>query len=118
MRREFVPFDENVIQKEMAALPGKDAAKLSALMLHYQDCGFGNPSPVQIDDYGNGIFRLRHIKPAYQGRLIYFTTDRSAGYERLVILAVYKKESQKAPQHILETASRRKKQYEDQRRKS
>jgi phage-related protein len=49
--------------------------------------------------------------------LIFFAEDRSAGFERLVILAVYKKQGQKAPQHILDTAKRRKKQWEDKRGK-
>ena len=115
MRRDFVPFDEEIIQKEFDALPATDAAKLGMLMDHYETVGLGNPAPVQIDDYGDGLFRLRHIKSAYQGRLIYFTVDRSAGYERLVILTVYKKQSQKTPANLIETAKRRKQQWEDKR---
>ncbi len=65
MRREFIPFDPAVIEREMAALPRQDAAKLAALIEYYEGCGFGNPGPVQIDAYGDGLFRLRHIKPAY-----------------------------------------------------
>jgi phage-related protein len=118
MMREFIPFDEDIIRKELDELPPKDAAKLASLMEHYEQCGLGNPTPVQIDDYGDGLFRLRHIKPAYQGRLLFFAQDRSAGFEQLVMLAVYKKQGQKAPQHILETAKRRKKQWEEKRRKA
>jgi len=112
MRRGFVPFDQGSIEKELNELPPRDAAKLAALMDHYEQCGFGNPSPAQIDDYGSGIFRLRHIKPSYQGRLLFFASRRSAGFEELVVLAVYKKQGQKAPKHILETARRRKKTWE------
>jgi phage-related protein len=117
MVREFVPFHEDTIRKELDELPPKDAAKLASLMEHYEHCGWENPSPAQVDDYGDGLYRLRHIKPAYRGRLIFFAEDRSAGFERLVILAVYKKQGQKAPQHILDTAKRRKKQWEDKRGK-
>jgi phage-related protein len=117
MMREFVPFHEDTIRKELDELPSKDAAKLASIMGHYEQCGLGNPSPAQIDDYGDGVYRLRHIKPAYQGRLLFFAQDCSAGFERLVMLVVYKKQGQKAPQHILETAKRRKKQWEDKRRK-
>ena len=67
--------------------------------------------------YEDGLYRLRHIKPAYQGRLIFFAVDRAAGFERLVILTVYKKQSQKAPASVLETAKRRKKQWEEERDK-
>ena len=115
MRREFIPFDEEIVQKELDALPASDAAKLGMLMDHYETVGLGNPSPVQIDDYGDGLYRLRHIKPAYQGRLIYFSVDREAGFERLVILTVYKKQSQKVPTSVIETAKRRKQQWEDRR---
>lgn len=118
MRREFVPFHEGTIQKELDELPPRDAAKLAALMNHYEQCGFANPSPAQVDDYGDGIYRLRHIKPAYQGRLLFFASDRSSGFEQLVMLAVYKKQGQKAPQHIVETAKKRKKQWEETRRKA
>jgi hypothetical protein len=75
MIREFVPFHEETIRKELDELPPKDAAKLASLMGHYEQCGLGNPSPVQIDDDGDGLYRLRHIKPAYQGRLLFFATS-------------------------------------------
>lgn len=116
MRREFVPFDEEVIRKEFDDLPAKDADKLAALIVHYQAIGLGNPSPAQIDDYGDGLYRLRHIKPAYAGRLIYFAVDRQAGFERLVILMVFKKQSQKVPANVIETAKRRKQQWEGRKR--
>ncbi|MGA2572023.1 MAG: type II toxin-antitoxin system RelE/ParE family toxin [Terracidiphilus sp.] len=118
MGREFVPFNEDTIRKELDGLPPKDAAKLAALMDHYEHCGLGNPSPAQVDDYGDGIYRLRHVKPAYQGRLLFFTSDRSSGFEELVMLAVYKKQGQKAPRHILEAAKKRKKQWEETRGKA
>src|ERR1035441_3243590 len=118
MIREFIPFHEDTIRKELDELPSKDAAKLASLMDHYEQCGLGNPSPAQVDDYGDGLYRLRHIKPAYQGRLLFFATDCSAEFGRLVILVVCKKQGQNALQHILETAKRRKKQWEDKRRKT
>jgi len=91
---------------------------LAALMNHYEQRGCGNPSPAQVDDYGDGIYRLRHIKPAYQGRLLFFASDRSSDFEELVMLAVYKKQSQKAPLHVLEKARKRKKQWEKTRGKA
>ena len=115
MRREIIPFDEETILRELKMLPDSDRAKLEALIEHYEMMGFGNPSPAPIDDYGDGLYRLRHIKPAYQGRLIFFAVDSVAGFERLVILMVYKKQSQKVPANVLETAKRRKKQWEETR---
>jgi phage-related protein len=116
VRREFVAFDAEIVGREFASLPAKDRAKLAALVEHYQSCGLGDPSPVQIDGYGDGIYRLRHVKSAYAGRLLFFTVDRSAGYEKLVILLVYKKEGQRIPANIKETALRRKREWEEGKR--
>lgn len=111
MRREWVYFDFETIQGEFADLPDKDRAKLLSLLEHYRTVGLGNPSPAMIDDYGGGLYRLRHIKPAYQGRLIFFAVERLAGLERLVILTVYKKQSQDVPQNILERSRSRMTEY-------
>ena len=111
MRREFVYFDFDIIRSEFAALTDKDRAKLLALLEHYRNAGLGNPSPAQIDDYGEGLYRLRHIKPAYQGRLLFFAIERVAGFERLVVLTVFKKQSQDVPQNILDRARSRMSEY-------
>ena len=71
-----MPFDEAVIQKEFDALPTNDAGKLIDLMRRYEAVGLGNPAPARVDDYGDGLYRLRHIKPAYQGRMIFFGVER------------------------------------------
>jgi phage-related protein len=112
VRREFVPFDEGIIVKELRALPNRDRAKLEALIEHYETVGLGNPAPAQVDDYGEGLYRSRHSKAAYQGRLIFFAAQRAKEFERLVILMVYKKESQRVPISAIETARRRKQQWE------
>ena len=117
VKREFIPFDEEIIRRELYALPDGDRAKLEALIEHYEAVGFGNPAPAQVDDYGAGLYRLRHIKPAYQGRLIFFVVDRTKGFERFVIVTVYKKQSKRTPLGVIETAKRRKKQWEDDRGK-
>ncbi|CAN5553108.1 hypothetical protein BH11ARM2_BH11ARM2_16220 [soil metagenome] len=104
MRREWVYFNVETVEAEFLALPNKDEAKLLSLMEHYVTAGLGNPSPAQISDYGDGLYRLRHIKSVYQGRLIFFAVERIAGFERLVVLTVYKKQSQSVPQSVLERA--------------
>ncbi len=112
MNREWIFYNRKVIQAELDGIPAKDAAKLTSLMEHYRTAGLSNPAPALIDDYGGGIKRLRHVKPAYQGRLIFFIVDRTAGFERLVVLTVYKKQSQDVPQNILDRAKARKAEYE------
>jgi len=73
--REFVFFDQDVIRKEFECLPDGERARLVSLMQHYEQVGLGNPSPVMIDDYGDGIKRLRHIKPVYAGRGLFFCVE-------------------------------------------
>jgi phage-related protein len=107
MRREWVYFDFETIRGEFATLPERDRAKLLALMEHYALVGHGNPSPARIDDYGGGLHRIRHIGPAYQGRALFFAVDRAEGFERLVVLSVYMKQSRKVPPNVLEQARTR-----------
>ncbi len=104
-------FDFDTIVGEMETLPPKDRAKMLALLEHYRTVGLGNPSPAQIDDYGGGLYRLRHFKAAYQGRLLFFAVERVAEFERLVVLTVYLKQSQGVPANVLERARRRMSEY-------
>ncbi|CAN5553241.1 hypothetical protein BH11ARM2_BH11ARM2_16240 [soil metagenome] len=116
MRREWIYFDFETVFAEFAELPHRDRAKLLALLEYYENAGTGNPSPAQIDDYGEGLYRLRHIKPVYQGRLIFFAVERVAGYERLVVLTVYKKEGQDVPTRVIERARARMTEYKRRKR--
>lgn len=109
--REWKFYDDAIIRSELDALPVKDSAKLIALMEHYKAVGGGNPSPAMINDYSDGLKRMRHIKPAYKGRLLFFVADRTPDYERLVVLTVFKKESQDVPRSVLERAAIRKRLY-------
>lgn len=104
-------FDFDTICAEFADLTNKDRAKLLSLLEHYRTVGSANPSPAKIDDYGDGLYRLRHFKPAYQGRLLFFTIERVAGFERLVVLTVFKKEGQDVLQSVLDRARSRMKEY-------
>ncbi|MBS1718123.1 MAG: type II toxin-antitoxin system RelE/ParE family toxin [Armatimonadetes bacterium] len=111
MARIWIYFDFDVIRQEFAKLPVKDRAKLLALMEHYAVVGNGNPSPARIDDYGGGLYRLRHIKSAYQGRVIFFSSHKAEGNERLVVLTVFKKETRSIPASILDRARARQAEY-------
>ena len=112
MRREWVFWNQDTIDGEFDDLPARDASKLAGLMHLYRDAGFGNPYPAQVDDYGDGIYRLRHVKSAYSGRLLFFAVFRGHGVERLVVLTVYKKESQVTPKRVLERAKSRMAEYQ------
>lgn len=111
MQREFEAFDEDVIRAELDSLPSKDRAKLVAILEFYEVVGVGNPYPVQIDSYDHGILRIRHVKANYQGRALFYISKAREGYQKLTLLAVYKKESRRLPSAILETARRRMDQH-------
>ena len=111
MVREWIFFDQKVIQDELDQLPAKDAAKMVALMEHFSLVGRGNPLPAAIDEYGEGIYRLRHFKSDYQGRALFFYFERTSAVERLVLLTVYKKESRSVPDSVLQRAKTRMNDY-------
>jgi phage-related protein len=112
MRREFDYFDEEVIKQELNALPPADAANLVTVMDHYETVGFDDPKPAKVQDYGDGIRCIRHVKPNYRGRGLFYVGQTGPGYQKLWILTVYKKESQEVPKHVLERAKARKTSHE------
>jgi len=101
MRREWIYFDDRVIRHEFGDLTLKDRAKLMALMEHYRISGNTNPVPAKIDDYGDGLKRLRHIKPAYKGRLLFFVVEGADDLERLVVVSVFVKQGQTSLRMLL-----------------
>lgn len=111
MRREIVPFDDEIIRSELSDLPIKDRAKLVALIEYYEESQSGNPYPVQLNVYDHGLIRLRHAKASYQGRAILYIAESKKEFQRLVLLVIYKKESNKAPDSILVTAKKRMEQH-------
>lgn len=112
MRREFDYFDDDVITQELEDLPAKDAASLIAVMDHYETVGLDDPRPAKVQDYGEGIRCIRHVKPNYKGRGLFYVGVTGPGYQKLWVLTVYKKESQEVPRHILERARSRKASHE------
>ncbi len=55
---------------------------------------------------------IRHVKPRYKGRGLYYVGGSGPGYQKLWILTVYKKESQEVPKRILERARQRNSAHE------
>ena len=74
----------------------------------YETVGVGELSPAKVDDYGDGIKRIRHIKSAAQGRGLFYVGETRAGYQQLWLIAVFKKASQDLPKHIMVRAKERK----------
>lgn len=117
MKRKFEPFDADVINAEFAALPGSDRYRLMISMKRYQDEPDGNYRPARVDSYGDGLLRIRHESGDYQGRALFSRVRSMAGRrdvpQRLVLLVVYKKESDSVPRHILQRARDRKTHWEE-----
>lgn len=106
MVRKFRPFDAETINAEFMSLPAADASDLATAMKAYQeDLGAG----YRIDHYGEGLAMIKGTK---QGRGLFFTAETEVmkdGETRvwLVLLKVYKKESQKADKQAVATARQR-----------
>lgn len=102
--RKFKPFNEQVIRKELLALPATDHKALTVAMAAFQDeTGTG----YRIKDYGDGLKMITDSGRG-QGRGLFFIETEDS----FVLLSVYKKEGQKAPTSLLDTAKQRKKKYE------
>lgn len=100
MVRKFVPFDEGIIKRELRDLPTEDFLDLTqAMKLYQQDAEIG----YTIDNYGDVMM----IKGKKQGRGLFFAHFG----DRLVLLKVYKKETQKVPRAVIESAISRKRTY-------
>lgn len=111
MPREFVPFDEDEIEKELDALEKasiSDLAKLDYCMRRYEQVNpKDDPSPAFIQSFDEGFLELRHKKGEYKGRLLYYVPRVPKGTEELVMLVVFRKETQKTPTAMISLAEKR-----------
>lgn len=105
MERDWQAFDKDTIRAEFAALPDPDRVNLHNTMNLYKDCGYKAEPPVLVKDYGDDILCLRHQSKVFQGRTLFYISEARKDFQRLTILVVYKKETNKA-KHI-ETAKQR-----------
>ncbi len=103
MARRWRAFDPETINRELAALAREDLRALRFAMFHY---GAESGAHCRVENYGKGLMMVTNSGRG-QGRCLFFTVRIEDGVESLTALLVYKKESQKAPQAILDTARRR-----------
>ena len=100
MPRKFAPYDPRVIKRELSELSSDDFRDLTFAMKNYQEeTGIG----YTVSDYGEVLM----IKGRRQGRGLFFAPIE----DRFILLKVYKKESRKAPKHIIEAAIARKRKF-------
>jgi len=76
----------------------------------------GGLSEERIEERSRFLGTRDVVHPDSKGCLNFFAIDRIAGFERLVVLVVYKKKSRKVPAVVLETARRRRRQWEEGRK--
>ena len=111
MAREFVPFDVETIDAELDALhkaSKSDSSKLDFCIRRYQEASpKENPSPALIESFDEGFLELRHVKGDYKGRLLYYVPKLPKGTEELVMLVVFRKQTQKTPQATVDLAVKR-----------
>jgi len=107
--RKFAAFDDAVIRKEFLELPREDARDLKWAMQNYQDRRDVN---YTVKSYGNDLLM---IKGRGQGRCLFFGREVVDEVERLIVLLLYKKESDEVPERVLRTARERMARYKEQR---
>ena len=107
MKRRWTSFDRETTNKELAGLPRQDRLALYDAMENYRD----DEGSYRLSNYGSGLWMLTDSGHG-QGRCLFFKIIRVENEERLVALLFYKKETAKAPDHVVETARNRKKRYE------
>ena len=114
MLRQFEPFDEAVIIRELRELPRDERRALFWAMESYQnDSGLA----YLVKNYGAGLMMIRDRSHG-QGRCLFFKREsvvRPDGtkLERLTSLLVYKKESDEVPEAVLKTARQRMEKTKD-----
>lgn len=103
MIRRWRAFDPETINREMRALPYEDLSRLRYAMYHYSlDSG----AHYRVESYGDGLMMVTDSARG-QGRCLFFSVRQEGGMEVVTALLVYKKESPKAPQRILDAARQR-----------
>ena len=111
MAREFVSFEEDAIEEELDALErasSSDLAKLDFCMRRYEQVSpKENPSPALVESFDEGFLELRHIKGDYKGRLLFYVPKVPKGTEELVMLVVFRKQTQKTPRAMIDLAEKR-----------
>ena len=77
-------------------------------MENYQD---GRDVNYTVKNYGGDLLM---IKGRGAGRCLFFVREVVDDIERLIVLLVYKKESQDVPERVLKTARERLRRYREQ----
>ena len=87
----------------MLAVREEDRRKLKFAMASYaSDIGAND----RLENYGDGLMMITDSSRG-QGRCLFFTVANVDGEEVLTALLVYKKETQRAPRRLLDTALQR-----------
>lgn len=106
-----MPFDEEEIDTEFETLrrsSSVDAAKLEFCVGRVEDVASNvNPSPALIWTFDDGLKELRHENGRYKGRLLFYEPPTEGEVQELVILAVFRKQTQKTPKSEINKALNR-----------
>ena len=111
VENKFVAFEGETINREFRGLPHRDRRDLTHAMESFQDFGYESAKAL-CEEIQDGVLRIKN-KNGTAGRGLYFGPGkRRKGRNILVLLTVYKKESQKTDKTALRRAISRKRRTE------
>ena len=111
--RKFVPFDPVTILREFQRLSRADYQALKHAMGKYAQSEDEILPPAMVEDqhkYGEKykpLVKVRHRNGNHAGRAFFYRGPEENGVQAMIVLLVYKKESDEAPQRLLEAAYQR-----------
>jgi len=109
-RGTWTNFDDEILVGEMRTIPQPDRGLLFFAMQRFAK---GDDAGFTLKAYGDDLFVLK--KKGRSGRSLFFTYDE-ADRTSLVLLLAYKKESDEAPENLINTARERRGSYIARRR--
>jgi|GEM_PF-1710799 len=108
--RKFIAYDAETINEELLSLSKADFLDLTLAMEYFQNA---SEAKYTVKNYDDGLMM---IKGNRQGRCLWFFKGETVdGIEILIVVLVYKKETQRVPSKVLETARSRMAMYREKR---
>ena len=110
-RGTWTNFDDEILVAEMRTIPQPDRGLSFFAMQRFAQ---GDNAGFTLKNYGDGLIMLK--KKSRSGRSLFFTYDE-ADEAKLVLLLAYKKESDEAPESLINAARERRGRYIEGRRR-
>lgn len=86
-----------------------DSHKLAYCLKRIEESGPENPHPALVKSFGDRLYEVRHTSNDYAGRAFVMYERAAMSARKVIILHVFRKESQATPEKHLMIARKRKK---------